>query len=204
MLTVPVPSRNANGRPAPSRNEGPVGSLRLPQRARRPRPLQVKDEGAPLALPSHWDVESPRGRFQEVIARNIHKVQTSKVVPAVNSRETVDSSGPSAIKQVCFPSPNGPSTSQHAPHVYFCPAEETLSGTFFVSTVILKSMFTACDRPISSTPNMGHRNYGVLSASVHTFGEIAITCPGLRRYPCRSRASSPPGPVRALWRSAAA
>ena len=103
MLTVPVPSRNANGRPAPSRNEGPVGSLRLPQRARRPRPLQVKDEGAPLALPSHWDVESPRGRFQEVIARNIHKVQTSKVVPAVNSRETVDSSGPSAINRSVFP-----------------------------------------------------------------------------------------------------
>ena len=46
--------------------------------------------------------------------------------------------------------------------------------------------------------------FRVLSASVHTFGEIAITCPGLRRYPCRSRASSPPGPVRALWRSAAA
>ena len=67
------------------------------------RALGTKDDGAPLALPSHWDVESPRGRLQEVVARNIHKVQTSKVVPAVNSRETVDSSGPSATNKSVFP-----------------------------------------------------------------------------------------------------
>ncbi len=99
---------NTHFRMDPSPRPGGRGRGPSQARARRQRPLQVKDEGAPLVLPSHWDVESPRGRFQEVVARNIHKVQTSKVSTGGDSRETVDSSGPSAIKQVCFPSPNSP------------------------------------------------------------------------------------------------